>query len=506
MRTTGSERPGDTVRRIPYACPWIAFLGSSLFAQSQSQGQARFVDLSESLGLECSGESAAWGDCNGDGWSDLLAGGRLWLNDSGDRFRAAAELPDGVLVDFDRDGDLDLFSCAGQRLFLNDGTAAFKELELEGLPRTRSRGVAAGDFDQDGWIDFYVGGFEDWGENITYPDHLLRNLEGKGLALVWSDGRYRARGVTAADFDEDGDVDVYVSNYRLQPNLLWRNDGAGGFSDVAESLGVLATSAGFQGGHSIGAAWGDFDDDGQLDLFAGNFAHRDDRGDQPKSRFLRGLGEADGFSFEDQGTCGVFYQESYASPAAGDYDNDGDLDLFFTTVYPVASFGLQNNPVLYRNNRDWEFEDITGDIGLGELPATYQAAWADFDRDGDMDLVTAGKLFVNRGEVGHWLELRLAAPVAGGLSHASVIGANARIRQGERVLSRHLVVGTGEGNQNDGLLHFALDLDDSWDGTVEVEVSWPPGHGRDEDGRRQLYTVREIDRVVTLTPQPEASK
>ena len=489
---------------FPLLISSAVLLGSSCIAQAQDE--PCFVDSSERLGLKLSGESAAWGDCDGDGWSDLLVDGRLWLNELGERFTASAELPGGVLVDFDLDGDLDLFSRADQRLFLNDGAAVFKELELEGLEKTRSRGVAAGDFDGDGWVDFYVGGFEDWEADITYPDHLLRNLEGKGLALVWSDERHRARGVTAADFDEDGDVDVYVSNYRLQPNVLWRNDGAGALSDIAEALGVTATSDSFEGGHSIGAAWGDFDDDGRLDLFAGNFAHRDERGDQPESRFFRGVCGAAGSSFEDQGPCGVFFQESYASPAACDYDNDGDLDLFFTTVYPTASFGHPNNPILFRNDRSWDFEDVTVEVGIGEISPTSQAAWADFDRDGDMDLVTAGKLFVNHREPGRWLELKLASPVEGGLSQASVIGASARIRQGERTLSRHLVVGTGEGNQSDGVLHFALDLDDSWNGAVEVEVSWPLSLGLDEGSRRQLYEVKEIDRVVTLTPRPRAPK
>ena len=78
------------------------------------------------------------------------------------------------------------------------------------------------------------------------------------------------------------------------------------------------TDPGWPGGHSIGVAWGDFDNDGRLDLFAGNFAHDDHRGDQPESRFLRNQGSDHDYRFEDMGQSGVWYQESYASWAAGE--------------------------------------------------------------------------------------------------------------------------------------------------------------------------------------------
>jgi hypothetical protein len=312
------------------------------------------------------------------------------------------------------------------------------------------------------------------------------NEAGKGFRLAWSEERYRARGVTACDFDQDADLDIYVSNYRLQPNLLWRNDGSGAFADVAAEYNALATSPGFEGGHSIGAAWGDFDGDGRFDLFAGNFAHVDDRGDQPKSRFLRNLGPPGGYHFEDRGTCGIFYQESYASPAAGDYDNDGDLDLFFTTVYGIASFGRPNHAVLYRNDGRFAFADATADAGLADLPPTYQAAWADFDRDGDLDLATAGKLFVNEGQGGHWLEVRLCGD--GKRVNAAAVGTQVRVRCGPTLVTRQVEAGTGEGNQNDLTLHFGLG---THSGPLTVEVMWP-------DGRRRALRAVRPDRLVEV--------
>jgi hypothetical protein len=356
-------------------------------------------------------------------------------------------------------------------------------------PATSSRGACWGDFNNDGFVDLYIGGFEDWDRQITYPNMILMNEGGKGFRLAWSEERYRSRGVTACDFDQDGDLDVYVSDYRLQPNVLWLNDGTGQFRDAAAEYNAIATSPGFDGGHSIGAAWGDFDNDGLMDLFAGNFAHVDDRGDQPKSRFLCNLGPAQSYHFEDLGTCGVWYQESYASPAAGDYDNDGDLDLIFTTVYGTASFGRLNFPVLYRNDGAFTFADATAEAGVGNLPPTYQAAWADFDNDGDLDLISGGKLFVNPGGEGHSLRLRLYGD--GQRVNWSAIGAQARVQvpgpNGTTLtLTRQVEAGTGEGNQNDLVLHFGLG---ACEGPVAVVIQWPNG---------ETQTVRRVT-ADTLT-------
>lgn len=459
-----------------------------------------FADHTADLGLKLNNGPACWGDINADGWPDLSCAGAVWINRQGKAFDRVKAPATGLVADIDNDGDGDLISFNPVAIYRNtaptpDAAPVFKPVELPELPETRSRGAAVGDFNADGRLDIYFGGFEVWESQTTFPDLLLLADAEDGYTLALSFADYRARGVTAADFDEDGDLDIYVSNYRLMPNVLWVNEGDGGLQNRAAELNALATSEGFGGGHSIGACWGDFDSDGHIDLFAGNFAHVDSRGDQPKSRFLRNRGpDAEPpFGFDDLAECGVWYQESYASPAAADFDNDGDLDLYFTTVYADASFGKKNSPVLYRNDTEpgaqaWAFTDVTEGSGLERLPPTYQAAWADFDHDGDMDLVTGGKLFVNTAEPGeHWLELRLTPDAA----HRVVIGAQARIAlANERVLTRQAECGTGEGNANSPILHFGLG---SHDAPVRVEVRWPGGAATVAEGVA-------IDRVVTLSP------
>ena len=333
--------------------------------------------LSFSFGASLGGGTAAWTDFNNDGWVDVVSGETLYQNNNGVFSSFGGGFGGGVWGDFDNDGFDDFFDYGSRRLHRNNGGTSFSDVSslLPDFPMSSTVGATWGDFDGDSFLDLYLGGFESGGYQ---PDVILMNNAGQGFSLAWTQrndavvtgGQPRpARGVTAADFDEDSDLDVYVSNYRLEPNALWQNDGQGNFSDVAVSHGA---TAGY--GHTIGSAIGDFDNDGHLDIFAGNFSHPG----QPPAKFLRNTGSAGGFTFQVMNELsGEDWQESYASPAAADYDNDGDLDLYFTTVYGG------NYPRLYRNDGNWNFSNVTDSEGLGGQPSTYQGAWADYDNDGD---------------------------------------------------------------------------------------------------------------------------
>ena len=487
------------MRQTTIACAAVAasLLQSNAFAQT-------FVDRTAEVGITGGGEHAAWGDVNGDGWPDLWMGGAVWLNHDGKSFTRIDAPGAGVIADIDNDGVGDLVSFAPPGILRGVREAATASGAIRfmpvpyfpaDLPATVARGAAVGDFNNDGFVDVYIGGFENWETQTTFPSLLLLNDHGKAFKLASSSAERRARGITACDFDEDGDLDIYASNYRLQPNTLLVNDGHAKFTDQAAKRNAIATSAGFEGGHSIGACFGDFDGDGHIDLFAGNFAHVDSRGDQPKCRFLRNLGPANAFRFEDLGECGIYYQESYASPACGDFDNDGALDLFLTTVYANASFGKKNFPVLFRNTSIGSaiaLVDVTQAAGLSQLPATYVGAWADYDHDGDLDLATAGRMYANNGTPGaHWLELRLIGD--GVKINRDAIGAQARIALADgRVLVREVEAGTGEGNANSPILHFGLG---AFAGPATVTVRWP-------DGSTQVAKDLAVDRIVEIAPKP----
>ena len=297
-----------------------------------------FEDASKSLGLSLGGGQVSWGDFNNDGWEDLHDGG-LWVNERGkkfSRFNGKGPSGHGIWGDYNNDGWLDFYSWSSGKLYRNEKGEEFADVTPKALterPMKVSRGAAWVDMDNDGYLDLYVAGYEIW-QKTVYPDALYRNVEGKDFVAheLPKARNMSARGVSAADFDADGDVDVYVSNYRLFPNRLWRNDGGGKFTEIATPSGTAGDGGLGAWGHTIGSAWGDLDNDGYLDLFVGNFSHPPAY--QDRAKFLRNRGPAGKFAFEDKSSgAGLHWQESYASPALADYDNDGHLDLFFTTVY-----------------------------------------------------------------------------------------------------------------------------------------------------------------------------
>jgi len=463
---------------------------------ARAPGAPSFTNRTAELIAGLGDGKAAWGDFNNDGFVDLLAGEKLWRNNGGAGFAALPGYGSAVWGDFNNDGYLDLYSWqSGGHLLRNNGGADFAPVSVPPLPKdttgthdNQSMGACWGDHDGDGFVDLYVGGYEMWAPSADYPDAILRNSSGTSFTVTAS-STYRARGVTSCDFDKDGDIDVYVSNYRLQPNVLWLNDGKGAFTDVATEYGVAGDGDSGAWGHTIGSSWGDMNDDGHIDLFVGNFSHPPAY--QDRSKFLENLGPAGGCHFAlRRELVDADWQESYASPALGDYDNDGDLDLYFTTVYAVGSYGIANFPRLYRNDGKWTFTDVTAAEGLASIPATYQAAWADFDNDGDLDLVTAGCLYVNQGHGNHWLKVRLEGD--GRSVNRAAIGAQVRISLADgRILTRQVEGGTGEGNQNDLTLHFGLGARTD---PVDLDIFWPGG---------ATQTVRgvPVDQVVKISRQ-----
>jgi len=431
--------------------------------------------LAFSVAGSVGGGHASWTDFNNDGWSDLHAGGTLYKNNEGtlEAFQVLGGA--GVWGDYNNDGFIDLYRYDGNELWRNNGGTSFTNVSsmLPSLSHLPTRLAASfGDFNGDGYLDLYVGGYEVW-PSAYYPDVLMINNAGESFSIAWTQsndavvtgGRPRpARGVHPFDYDEDGDLDIYVSNYRLEPNALWQNDGNGNIVDVGSARGA---TGGF--GHSIGSAVGDLDNDGHLDIFAANFSHS--WAVQPGAQFLRNTGPEGNYGFQNMlewdyhGSNVAQWQESYASSSLADYDNDGNLDLYYTTVYPA------DNARLYKNNGGvWNFSNVTSGEGLAGQPATYQAAWGDYDNDGDLDLVTSGTLYRNDSTRNNWLEVTLRGD--GANVSTTSIGAVVRAEVDGKTITRIVEGGSGQGNQNDQNLHFGLG---SYSQSVPLEITWPDG-------------------------------
>jgi hypothetical protein len=432
------------------------------------------------------GIASSWADFNNDGFVDVISGGWLWENKGGSNFTQHTTYNFsgfGTWGDFNNDGFVDYYGMSHD-LWRNDGgTGTFTPISLPADPSSDHVGGTWFDIENDGDLDLYVGGFESPAYKV---DFVLRNNGNETFTHIWTqpgDSTLGAgdprpgRGVTHLDYNEDGFQDIYVSYYRVEPNGLWKNDGSGSFVDVAGSIGVTAAN-----GNSIGSSVGDIDNDGHMDIFGANFAHSG----QPESRFLRNRGSAGSYTFEDMGQGGVAYVESYASSALADYDNDGDLDLFFTAVY-VGDFAH-----LYENRGNWTFADVTAAVGLAGIEGTgsapYDACWADFDNDGDLDLMThIGRLYRNRGNTNNWLKVKVGGDASQSIN---AMGAEVRLSLPDRTLTRQVEGNTGQGNQNElTALHFGLG---GFTGPFQMEVRWTGGLTR-------TFTVQH-NQVVEIDP------
>ena len=198
--------------------------------------------------------------------------------------------------------------------------------KVDPIPNGAAQSAAFGDFDKDGYIDLYVAQQETWERNNStpYPDLIYHNVKGKGFKIIWTaEGQniVPGRGAICADFNEDGAIDIYVSNYRMAPNWLWMNKGDGTFDEKGAEL-KAAGNPGPQTsynngvhnpahGHTIGSCCGDFDNDGHFDILVGNFSHAAPYQDRPQ--FLRNLGPEGDWAFEDKSRSPSLSKSAHAT-------------------------------------------------------------------------------------------------------------------------------------------------------------------------------------------------
>jgi len=275
-------------------------------------------------------------------------------------------------------------------------------------------------------------------------------------------------GTTFGDYDNDGDLDIFVANYGGRENDLWQNDGRCRLRNVARTTTIAMDDNGVPG-TSFGIELGDYDNDGDLDVFETNIGHPryDDIGTD-HSRLLRNAG-APTWVFEDvTRDSGIRHVEGDIHSSWGDYDNDGDLDLYVSSTYPLQYSRL------YRQQPDHTFVDVTYLAGVA-LESVGDGAWADYDRDGDLDFLTAsgGRQVLFRNELSngnHWIQIRLRAPAP------NVLAVGARITlestDGTRRMRDVHVGRSHHGAQNPLLQHVGLGAGAQ---PVTVRVRWADG-------------------------------
>ncbi len=460
----------------------------------------RFEDVTSAAGLEgAGGDTCAWGDYDGDGFVDLMAGKGLFHNNGDGTFSRVPDGPagEGIWADFDNDGRLDFLSVAGAgALYRNAGGGRFEQVPFPPNPNPSRPRAAAADANGDGFVDVYITTYETSFGGPILPSHFYLAAGPCRFAdpVSWTGKTaWAARGANWADFDNDGDQDLYISNYRLMPNQLWVNDGAGRFADQARERGVYGeASAGKEPasayypayeytGHTIGSCWGDLDNDGDLDLAVINFSHPPPWQNRVQILINSGPPEYRFTNANAGNRAGIYWQESYAKGALGDYDNDGDLDLYITAVYPA------DRGELFANDGRARFTPVGDAAGL-RTGNSYQVSWADYDNDGDLDLFAANRLYRNPGHDRHYGWVKVTVRGGAG-SNAAGIGARVRVAAGDRVRIREVCCGNS-GNQDPLTVHFGLG---PYRGRVKVEVFFPSGK----------YAVREAEACTTCVVSEE---
>src|SRR5713101_2813861 len=375
------------------------------------------------------------------------------------------------VMDYDNDGWQDIFvtGFGGNVLYRNLGNCKFEDVtEKAGLSVPGfNAGAAWADYDRDGFVDVSKkAGVDD-------PTHSY------GLQAVW------------ADYDNDGWPDLYVPNDG-QPNFLYHNKHDGTFEEIGLMSGAALSLDGKAEG-SMGVDFADIDHDGLLDIVVTNFV------DEPNALY---------WNQGDKGFTDIAWSSGIAQdsvPMVGwgtaffDMDNDGWDDIFIANghVYPQMDFvkggvGYKQNLMLYRNNRNRTFENVTSLAGLDKLPKSSRrgAAFGDVNNDGKVDvlLLNVGEpptLLINRTETtNHAVLFKLI----GTKSNKAGIGARVTVTSGDLVQFNEVRSGTSYFSQNDLRLHFGLGQNAVM---TKVEVSWP-------SGEKDVYQNLPADMIYTM--------
>ena len=470
-RPLGEDSAGNGARPAADAAiePGGRLFRNDLRVEADGTRSVRFTDVTERSGIDAAGYGmgVATGDVDNDGCTDLyltnLGPNRLFRNNCDGTFAdvSASSGAEGggwsvsaAFVDYDRDGRLDLYvgnyvqysietdrPCTGlsgrrdyctpevyapqaDRLYRNLGNGRFADETATALPGARfgpALGVSIADFDGDGWTDIYVA--NDVAANLLWMNRGDGTFREGGLlsgAALSGDGAAEASmGVDAGDFDNDGDFDLFMTHLPTEGNNLYENDGSAFFEDASIRTGLGPASHGHTG---FGTAWFDIDNDGWLDLLAVNGAIEaiDGRGDHP--------------------------------------------------------FPYDETNLLFRNLGTGRFEDATARAGaalrLSEI--SRGAAFGDVDNDGDTDVVVSNnsgraRLFVNEvGNRNHWLGLRLTGRSTG----RDMLGARVAVLRTGEATWRHVHTDGSYASAHDP--RVLVGLGRSAEAPV-VRVIWPSG-------------------------------
>ncbi len=414
--------------------------------------------------------NSAWVDVNNDGWEDLFVADRdptqpnqLYINDGNGGFildinsglSARTEIStSGIWGDFNNDGWIDVMvlnSTESQSRLYKNVEGKFIELMGAGIDNTAQyfHSGAWLDIENDGDLDLILANYFETEFHQVYINNgdetFIRKMD-TPLAREQS----RATMVALSDYDNDGLVDIFIPNGAMQANHLYKNLGNGNFEKIIEGDVVTEQF------NSVGAAWGDYNNDGWEDLIVVNASN------QANQLYLNNNGKLEKVNNPFENDTGDNHSASWL-----DYDNDGDLDLLITD-------DVRNN-IFYINDGQGNFSKAKDSILLNSnTQNTMGSALADYDRDGDIDVylsshsLSENVLFCNDGNENNFINIKLI----GINSNILGIGAKIHILIDSIWQTKQVLPNQGLGSQNSFRQHFGL-------GNArvikEIVVEWPSG-------------------------------
>lgn len=465
--------------------------------------QAVFEDMTQVLGLANTGRNSgiAVGDYNNDDLDDIYVsqsfnGTNLLYQAQADGSFLEVAAQAGVAHsgttnlslwgDIDNDGDLDLFlgnRMEPNKLYLNLGNGTFADISVAaGINQLRiTKAAMFGDIDQDGFIDLYVA-------NLSAQNELYRN----NGDLTFTDITFQsgatdtqiAMGALFFDYDNDGDLDIYLTHDANQANILYQNDGTGHFTNVA-----AAANANYAG-QGMGVDFGDVNNDGHLDIYITNLYDNTLLVNNGNGTFSN-LSQYAGVNDLGMGWGTLWF----------DYDNDGWQDIYMVNDSHFAPFPN----ILYKNNGDLTFRIVSDSTVLSSMSGGYGVAYLDHDMDGWLDLYLANngnsgndsnEFFRNQNQTPdhHWIKVK----TIGTISNKAGIGTRVTLVVGDHTYVDEVCAGSGYSSQNSLTLHFGLGAATLIE---RMTIRWPSGIEEVFENLPvdQLYKVVETEGMVTKT-------